>query len=67
MQSCVEKEAGEVADVALSNAGTHPRAMMIMHFNAEAADATVVRTWWSKYLACIAIRKCLVIRLHALL
>ena len=47
MKRCVREEADEVAKIPVSNAGAHPRTVMIVDLNTEAAVRTVVTTRWS--------------------
>ena len=51
--SKVEEE-DKVPNIAFANAGTHPRTMMVMHFNTDVAVATVERSWWSQNVASLA-------------
>ena len=52
MQTRIEEEENEVPGVSLSNACTHPWAMVVVHFNTKATCRAVKGPWWSHDLAC---------------
>jgi len=57
VQGRVKNEADEVAEVAQANASAHPRAVMVVHFNADSAVAAVVGARGSHYLARSTVRE----------
>ena len=47
MNGCKKEKEGKVSVISLSDAGTHPRTVVIMNFNACATLATVEGPGWS--------------------
>ena len=66
MQASVEQEQHKISRVPLAYARAHPRAMVIVDFDAEATYTAMERTWWSQYLTRIAVGKLLIVRSHPL-
>ena len=64
MQASVEQEQHKISRVPLAYARAHPRAMVIVDFDAEATYTAMERTWWSQYLTCIAVGELLIVRSH---
>ena len=64
MQAGVEQEQHKISRVPLAYARAHPRAVVIVAFDTEAAYTAMERTWWSQYLTCIAVRELLIVRSH---
>ena len=52
MQSCVAEKAYKVLDVSQAYAGAHPRAVMVVHLYAIAANTAMERPGRSNYAAC---------------
>jgi hypothetical protein len=40
----------------MTDTGSNPWTMMVMYFNTEPTRTTMKRSWWSQYLATMAIR-----------
>ena len=57
MQRGHGKEGEEVLEVALADAGAHPRAVMVLRFNADSAGAAMESSWRSDYHASSAQRQ----------
>ena len=51
MEGCEEEERDEVHKVTLSNASTHPWAVMVLVFDADITGATVEGPWWPEDVA----------------
>ena len=64
MQASVEQKQHKISRVPLAYARAHPRAVVIVSFDTEAAYTAMERTWWSQYLTCIAVRELLIVRSH---
>ena len=66
MQASVEQEQHKISRVPLAYARAHPRAVVVVDFDTEAAYTAMERTWGSQYLTCIAVRELLIVRSHSL-
>jgi len=47
VQRCKEKESNEKSYVPVSNASSHPWAMVVMNFNTNPTRAAMEGPWWS--------------------
>ena len=55
MEASVEQEQHKISRVPLAYARAHPRAVVIVDFDTEAAYTAMERTWRSQYLTRIAV------------